>query len=74
MNTKKKITIRYKIDEHIEVKYRILDRFTDNVIALSPTYEDAKVLIKILNRQYRAKDHIAMFKKELNGQEGLNEY
>ena len=58
MNTKKKIVERYKIDEHIEVKYRIIDRTTDNVIALSPTYEDAKVLIKILNKQYKAKKSI----------------
>ena len=52
MNTKKKIAIRYKISEYTEVKYRIIDRTTDSIVAISPTYEDAKVLIKILNKKH----------------------
>ena len=62
MNKKNKITMRYKIDEYIKVKYRIIDRTTDNVIAISPTYEDAKVLIKILNKQHKVKKHIMTLK------------
>ena len=58
MNTKKKIVERYKTNIHTEIKHVIIDRLTDNVIAISPTYEDAKVLIKILNRQYKVKNHI----------------
>ena len=65
MNTKNKITMRYKIDEHIEVKYRIIDRTTDNVIGISPTYEDAKVLVKILNKQHKVKKSIIALKGKI---------
>lgn len=51
MTTRKKITIRYVLREKITVQYTIVDRIQDCVIGISPTYEDAKVLIKILNKK-----------------------
>ena len=58
MNTKKKIVERYKTVIHTETKYIIIDRTTDDIVAISPTYEDAKILIKILNKQYKTKKSI----------------
>lgn len=46
---RKKIAIRYVIREKVTIQYTIFDRIQDCVISVSPTHEDAQVLIKILN-------------------------
>ena len=65
MNTKKKIVIQYKIETCIKIQYRIIDRTTGSIIGGSPTYEDAKVLVKILNKQHKVKKSIIALKEKI---------
>lgn len=57
MAIRKKIVIRYVLREKHTVQYAIVDRIQDCVIGISPTYEDAKVLVKILNKKKNKKIH-----------------
>lgn len=67
MNTKKKITIRYKYGTQTNIQHVVIDRTIDRIIGIIPTYEEAHILVKILNRSHKA--HITT-PKEGRGRDG----